>query len=59
VSIKWGIVGGTKVTLKKNGSTNKVGISFVAMANFEMKGELEKMLRETMWKIGVQNVPLS
>jgi hypothetical protein len=58
VSIKWGIVGGTKVTLKKNGSTNKVGISFVAMANFEKKGEL-KMLRETMWKIGVQNVPLS
>jgi hypothetical protein len=45
--------------IKKNGPTNKVGISFVAMANFEMKGELEKMLRETMWKIGVQNVPIS
>jgi hypothetical protein len=33
---------------KKNGSTNHVGISPMAMANFEMKGNL-KMLRETMW----------
>jgi hypothetical protein len=49
-------LGAQRLLYKKNGSTNKVGISFVAMANFEMKGELEKMLRETMWKIGVQKV---
>jgi hypothetical protein len=35
------------VTLKKS-STNKVGMSPMAMAIFEMKRYL-KMLRETMW----------
>jgi hypothetical protein len=30
----------------------------MAMANFEMKVDL-KMLRETWWSIGVQNIPLT